>query len=113
METRQRARRVSYALSRRMGLSRRAHLASLVLELGTPLLLGCAVGAGLALVAAWLVYGALDALPSLPPSPLLRLPLGAMALAGLVTWLAAWVAAVVAQRAADRTRVEEVLRLAE
>ena len=113
LETRQRGRRAAYALSRRMGLSRAAHLGSLLAEVGGTLLGGFAIGVGLSLVAARLVYLRLDALPTVPPVPLLRAPV--LALAGTaaavlaVTWLAAWMA----QRSADRTNLAEVLRLAE
>jgi putative ABC transport system permease protein len=113
LETRQRSRRAAYALSRRMGLSRAAHLGSLLAEVGGTLLGGLAIGVGLSYVAARLVYLRLDALPTVPPVPLLRTPV--LALAGTavavlaVTWLAAWMA----QRSADRTNLAEVLRLAE
>lgn len=113
LETRQRSRRAAYALSRRMGLSRAAHLGSLLAEVGGTLLGGLAIGVGLSFVAARLVYLRLDALPTVPPVPLLRAPV--LALAGTVmavlavTWLAAWMA----QRSADRTNLAEVLRLAE
>jgi putative ABC transport system permease protein len=113
LESRQRGRRAAYALSRRMGLSRAAHLGSLLAEVGGTLLGGFAIGVGLSFVAARLVYLRLDALPTVPPVPLLRTP--ALALAGTaaavlaVTWLAAWMA----QRSADRTNLAEVLRGAE
>ena len=113
LETRQRGRRAAYALSRRMGLSRAAHLGSLLAEIGGTLLGGFAIGVGLSFAAARLVYLRLDALPTVPPMPLLRTPV--LALAGTaaavlaVTWLGAWMA----QRSADRTNLAEVLRLAE
>jgi putative ABC transport system permease protein len=113
LETRQRSRRAAYALSRRMGLSRAAHLGSLLAEVGGTLLGGFAIGAGLSFLAARLVYLRLDALPSVPPVPLLRTPVPALASTAAavlaVTWLAAWMA----QRSADRTNLAEVLRLAE
>jgi putative ABC transport system permease protein len=113
LETRQRGRRAAYALSRRMGLSRAAHLGSLLAEVGGTLLSGFAIGAGLSFVAARLVYLRLDALPTVPPVPLLRAPVPALAGTAAavlaVTWLAAWMA----QRSADRTNLAEVLRLAE
>jgi putative ABC transport system permease protein len=113
LETRQRSRRAAYALSRRMGLSRAAHLGSLLAEVGGTLLGGFAIGAALSFVAARLVYLRLDALPSVPPVPLLRAPVPALAGTAAavlaVTWLAAWIA----QRSADRTNLAEVLRLAE
>jgi putative ABC transport system permease protein len=113
LETRQRGRRAAYALSRRMGLSRAAHLGSLLAEVGGTLAGGLAIGVGLSFVAARLVYLRLDALPSVPPVPLLRTPVAALAGTAAavlaVTWLAAWTA----QRSADRTNLAEVLRLAE
>jgi len=113
LETRQRGRRTAYALSRRMGLSRAAHLGSLLAEVGGTLLGGFAIGVGLSFVAARLVYLRLDALPTVPPVPLLRTPVPALAGTAVavlaVTWLAAWMA----QRSADRTNLAEVLRLAE
>ncbi|HEV3400000.1 MAG TPA: FtsX-like permease family protein, partial [Actinomycetes bacterium] len=113
LETRQRSRRAAYALSRRMGLSRAAHLGSLLAEVGGTLLGGFAIGVGLSFVAARLVYLRLDALPAVPPVPLLRTPVpalaGTAAAVAAVTWLAAWMA----QRSADRTNLAEVLRLAE
>ena len=113
LETRQRSRRAAYALSRRMGLSRAAHLGSLLAEVGGTLLGGFAIGVGLSFVAARLVYLRLDALPTVPPVPLLRTPVpalaGTAAAVVAVTWLAAWMA----QRSADRTNLAEVLRLAE
>ena len=63
LETRQRSRRAAYALSRRMGLSRAAHLGSLLAEVGGTLLGNLRIGAALSFVAARLVYLRLDALP--------------------------------------------------
>jgi putative ABC transport system permease protein len=113
LETRQRTRRVAYALARRMGLTRAAHLASLVLEVGATLLASYAVGAALSWVAVRLVYLRLDALPTVPPTPLLRAPVPALLATGAAVLLAAWLGALVAQRAADQTKLAEVLRLAE
>jgi putative ABC transport system permease protein len=113
VETRARARRVSYALSRRMGLGRRAHAAALAIELGVPLTAGLVAGAALAMVAAGLVYPTLDSLPNLPPGPLLRVPWLVLAGSAVAVVAVALLAAAVAQRSADRARVGEVLRLAE
>lgn len=113
LETRQRSRRVAYALARRMGLSRAAHLASVLLEVGATLAAGYLVGVALSFVAARLVYLRLDALPSVPPVPLLRAPTAALGGTGAAVLAAAWLGALVAQRAADRTRLSEVLRLAD
>jgi putative ABC transport system permease protein len=113
LETRQRARKVTYVLIRRMGLSRAAHRLSVLVEVGATVVLGCALGMALSLVAARLVYPRLDALPDTSPSPLLRTPVAALLATGSAALLAAWLGAWTAQRSADRTNAAEVMRLAE
>ena len=61
------AREISYALSRRMGLTRRAHAVSVTLELGGMLLIAWLLGVFLAGVAARILYLKLDPLPDFPP----------------------------------------------
>ena len=111
LETRQRTRTASYALGRRMGLTRATHLRSLLAELGVLLGLAWVVGAALAWAAVLMVYGRLDIDTDRPPPPLLTVPsaafLGSAAAVAVVVVLAAlW-----AQRSADRADVAEVLRL--
>ena len=79
LETRQRTRTASYALGRRMGLTRTTHLRSLLAELGVLLGLAWAIGAGLAWAAVLLVYHRLDIDPTRPPTPLLTVPVLAFA----------------------------------
>jgi putative ABC transport system permease protein len=112
LEARQRAREVSYALSRRMGLARGAHRRSIGLELGSILVVSLVIGGALSWIAARLVYKKLDPIPSIPPSPLFRLPTVLLAVSFAVVLLAAWVGARWVQRAADRAKVAEVMRLA-
>jgi len=111
LETRQRTRTASYALGRRMGLTRATHLRSLLAELGVLLGLAWGIGAGLAWTAVLLVYSRLDIDPTRPPTPLLTVPV--LAFAGSAVAVAAVVvlAALYAQRSADRADVSEVLRL--
>jgi putative ABC transport system permease protein len=111
LETRQRSRTASYALGRRMGLTRATHLRSLLAELGVLLGLAWVIGAGLAWAAVLMVYGRLDIDASRPPTPLLTVPV--LAFAGSATAVAVVVvlAALYAQRSADRADVSEVLRL--
>ncbi len=112
LQARQQAREVSYALAVRMGLSRGAHVRSVLLEVGALLFAALAIGGALALAAAFLVHGSLDLLPEVAPPPLLRLPgvllaatAGALAVLSLAgSWRV--------QRAADRANVAEVMRLA-
>ncbi|HZD72662.1 MAG TPA: FtsX-like permease family protein, partial [Actinomycetota bacterium] len=113
LETRQRARKVTYVLIRRMGLSRAAHRLSVLVEVGATMVLGCALGMALSLVAARLVYPRLDALPEVAPTPLLRTPVAALLATGSAALLATWLGAWTAQRSADRTNAAEVMRLAE
>jgi putative ABC transport system permease protein len=112
LEARQRAREVSYALAKRMGLTAGTHRRSVALELGTMLGLGAALGAFLAWLAARLVYGRIDALPQIPPPPLFRTPIGLLALTAGALLLSAWVGAWRVQRTTERARVAEVMRLA-
>lgn len=112
LQTRQRSREISYALARRMGLTRGAHRRSVLFELTGMLVIALAIGAGLALAAALLVYRRLDPLPALPPGPVLRAPLALLAISAGAILLAAWTGARLVQRRADRANVAEVMRAA-
>ena len=111
-QARQRGRVVAYALTRRMGLSRAAHRRSVLWELAGLLGFAFLLGAGLAVLAAAAVLPRLDPMPELPPSLGIELP--GPVLAGTLgcVLLAALVGAVLVQRAADRAKVAEVMRLA-
>jgi len=111
LEARQRSREVSYALSRRMGLGRRAHRRSVLLELGGMLLVGFVLGAGLSWIAARLVYTKLDPLPQLSPPALFRLPLTTYAVTAAVLLVVAWIGSRWVQRAAERADVAQVMRI--
>ncbi|MFL6130173.1 MAG: FtsX-like permease family protein [Mycobacteriales bacterium] len=111
LETRQRGRMASYALGRRMGLSRGTHLRSLLAELGVLLGLAWAVGAGLAWLAVLMVYGRLDIDPGRLPGPLLTVPTVAFAGSAVAVGVVVVLASLYAQRSADRADVAEVLRL--
>lgn len=63
LEVRQRGRAVAYALSRRMGLSRAAHLRSLLVELAAVLVPGGLLGAAVGWVAVVVAHGHLDPTP--------------------------------------------------
>ncbi|MDQ3733130.1 MAG: hypothetical protein M3400_03880 [Actinomycetota bacterium] len=111
LETRQRKRTASYALARRMGLSRWAHFRSLLAELGSVLMVAAVVGASLAGAAIAMAYRRLDVDPIREPSPLLAIPwitLAAIAVAAVVVGL---VTAVYAQHRSDSVNPAEVLRL--
>ena len=111
LETRQRGRMASYALGRRMGLTRGTHLRSLLAELGVLLGLAWVIGAGLAWAAVLMVYGRLDIDPGRLPGPLLTVPTAAFAGSAAAVVVVVVLAALYAQRSADRADVAEVLRL--
>lgn len=111
LETRQRTRTASYALGRRMGLTRATHLRSLLAELGVLLGLAWVVGAALAWAAVLMVYGRLDIDTDRPPPPLLTVPTAAFAGSLVAVAVVVGLAALWAQRSADRADVAEVLRL--
>jgi len=112
LQTRQQAREVSYALARRMGLSRSAHRWAVAIELGGMLVISLVIGAALALVSSWLVYSRLDPLPTIPPEPLFVVPPLLFAVLVGVIALAAVLGAWRVQRKADTAKVSEVLRYA-
>ncbi|HEY1331780.1 MAG TPA: FtsX-like permease family protein [Actinomycetota bacterium] len=112
LQTRQRARQVSFALASRMGLRANAYRTSVALELACMLGMAFVVGSAIAILAAALVVQPLDPLGSLPPGAQLALPLAlfaeiALAL-GIVTLGSAWLV----QQRASRANVAEVMRLA-
>jgi putative ABC transport system permease protein len=113
LAARQRARLVSYALAKRMGLQIRNHRFAVVLELLGMLLSALAIGATLGVIAVRLVYARLDLLPEVPPSPLLRTPSLELALTTVTFIVAAWGGAWWVQRSADGANVGEVMRLAD
>jgi len=112
VQARQRGRLVAYALTRRMGLSRGAHLRSVAIELAAMLLFSFALGVTLALAASSLVYRRLDPMPEIPPGLHLRLPGAMLGLTLLGAAVAALAGALLVQRGADRANVAEVMRLA-
>ena len=111
LETRQRKRTASYAMARRMGLSRWTHFRSLLAELGSVLVVALIVGAGLAAAAIAMAYRQLDVDPIREPSPLLAIPWITLAGIAAATIVVAFGTAVYAQRRSDRANPAEVLRL--
>jgi len=112
VESRQRAREVSYALAVRMGLTRAAHLLSVAAELTAMLFGAFAIGGAAAAAGSFTVHRKVDPLPQFPPAALYRLPgllFGVLA-AAVVVFSAG--AALLVQRRADRANVAEVMRLA-
>ncbi|MDQ3715589.1 MAG: FtsX-like permease family protein, partial [Actinomycetota bacterium] len=111
LETRQRKRTGSYAMARRMGLSRWTHFRSLLAELGSVLVVAGIVGMSLAAAAIAMAYLRLDVDPIREPSPLLAIPWITLAAIGLAAIVVTLLTAVYAQRRSDRANPAEVLRL--
>jgi putative ABC transport system permease protein len=110
LEARSRTRVSGYVMARRLGLSRGAHLRSLVVELIGVAVVGLVLGALLAGAAVAVVYRRLDVDLVRPPTPLLDVPATAVALTAVAAALVAVLAALYAQRAADRADPATVLR---
>jgi putative ABC transport system permease protein len=109
-DTRQRARNLSYALARRMGLTRRDHAIAGLVEVGSLTMVGALAGVAVGGWAARDLYLALDPLPETPPAPQwVGTADLAVIILGLVVALAA-VSAWMTQRTADNADVSELLR---
>ncbi|MCZ2836330.1 FtsX-like permease family protein [Modestobacter sp. VKM Ac-2985] len=110
LEARSRSRVSGYVMARRLGLSRGAHLRSLLVELVGVAMAGLLLGVLLAAGAVALVYRRLDVDRVRPPTPLLDVPWPAIAGTAAATVVVACLAALYAQRAADRADPATVLR---
>jgi putative ABC transport system permease protein len=108
---RQRTRVASYALGHRLGLSRRGHLASVLVELLVVLAAGAGAGVAAARIALGPVAGLVDVDAGRPPPPRLTLPVSVLVAVGVGVLVLAGVAALAAQWAADRQRPADVMRL--
>lgn len=113
LDQRRAARATAYALTRRMGLPRRAAAAAVALEVGGLLGTAMALGVAAALPAVWLVALRLDPLPQLAPAPRVVLPGAALAVTAAALLVAVAAGTAVLQWRADRADVGEVLRVAE
>jgi putative ABC transport system permease protein len=109
-DTRQRARNLSYALARRMGLSRRDHARAGLLEVGSLTMLGALAGVAVGRWASRDLYLALDPLPETPPAPQWVGAADITAVVLVLVVLLATVSAGMAQRTADNADVSELLR---
>lgn len=110
LESRSRSRVAGYVMARRLGLSRRSHLTSLVVELGAVAVAGLVLGALLAVGAVAVVHRRLDVDLLRPPTPLLDVPWTAIGLTVAVALLLSVLTARYAQAAADRADPSAVLR---
>lgn len=110
VDTRQRARNLSYALARRMGLTRREHLMAGFLEIGSLTLLGVATGILAGQVPARQLYRVLDAVSETPPPPRWIGAIDLVAITFVVGIAVSVIATFLAQRTADTADTSELLR---
>jgi putative ABC transport system permease protein len=113
LQARQRSRIVASALSDRMGLLPVTMRRSLILELAIPLFVGLVVGASSGLIGARVVTPYIDPLPTIPPDPILTVPLAIIAVAAIGLGAAAVLGGRLASRATRDVSLGEVLRVAD
>jgi hypothetical protein len=111
LQARHTAQQVAAAMTRRMGLPRRAELVSWVAEIGGAGIASFAVGAATGLVTASLVHERLDTQPNLEPSPIFVVPVTVAVVAAVSVGLVTAVTARRLQKRMDRTPVGEVMRV--
>jgi putative ABC transport system permease protein len=112
LQARQRARDISYALMRRMGMTARIHRAAVVAEVSTLLAAAYVIGSLCAVAGAALVYRRLDPLPGSLPGPVLVLPGGEALGTAVVVVVCAWLGGRWVQRRAEHAHVARELRFA-
>jgi hypothetical protein len=78
------ARKRAWVMLRRMGLTPGGHWRSLLAQIAVPVACGTLLGAGFAAVAAVLTQADMDVDNQQPPGPLLAVPVGVLAVVGLV-----------------------------
>jgi putative ABC transport system permease protein len=113
LQARQRARELSYALGRRMGLTSGAHRLAVVLEILLLLVTALIAGAVLALATTALIYQRLDPLPNLPPDPTLQVPVSLLLSIAVAIAVCAAVGGWWVQSRAEHANVGAVLRFDE
>jgi putative ABC transport system permease protein len=111
LQSRQRSQVIASSLAARMGLTRRAEITSLALELGLIALCAGLVGGIVAIFSAGAIVTHIDPLASDPPAPTLAVPMFAIAASITALVVAAVVAGAVVTVAARRTDLSEALRV--
>ena len=111
LAARTRRRRVSYVLSRRMGMSKTAHLNSLLIERTLVIGLGWVAGSGLGIGSFGFVYRAFDVYPQLAPAAEFTVPSLPVVVTAAISGTIVLLAAIATHLLAERTRPAETLRL--
>ena len=113
LQSRQRQAETSYALARRMGLSRSSHRRSVALEVAGLLAIAFFIGATIASVASAVVNVNVQRRAVEAAVPLFRLPVALLAITAFALLLVSWSGAALVQVRADTADVAEVMRVAE
>lgn len=110
LQARHRATLISSAMTRRMRLSRRDELRAWLFEVGASVTTAVVLAAVIGLGVAGLMHARLDLRPSLPPQPIMVMPIGALMGGGIAALVLVWLLALRLQREVDASNVAEVLR---
>ena len=110
MQARHRSALVSSAMTRRMRLQRSSEFRSWLLEVGTSMGAAYLIAGVVGLGVARLMHERLDLRPTLPPEPVLVVPVGAMVLAAIAGAALAGLTAKRLQAQIDKANMGEVLR---
>jgi putative ABC transport system permease protein len=111
LASRTRRRRVSYVLSRRMGMSKIAHLNSLLIELVIVVGLGWVAGSALGVGSFRFIYQDFDVYPDLKPPAAFHVPTLPIQVTACVVAAIILLAAIATHWLAERTKPAEILRL--
>jgi putative ABC transport system permease protein len=93
-----------------MGLSKAAHLGSIVIELAVTMMVGVAVGVAFAVVATQALRSRFNVDPGIPPSTVLAWPLAAVVVDVIVVLVVLVIASMAAHFSSERAKPAEVLR---
>ncbi len=113
LRVRQRSQTVAFALSTRMGMTRRQRRGALALELGLMVGIGFAVGTALAFIVARVTVPFLDPFEAIPPGPLFLTPSAPIVATAVGAALVTWAGSVLVDRHARSVDLAEVMRVAE
>jgi putative ABC transport system permease protein len=113
LHAKQRSRVVATTLSDRMGMPRYTMRAASIAELGAMLLVSFLVGTIVGVLSASIVVPSIDPLPTIPPAPLIVVPVAAVVVTGVCLVVASVVGGAIADRGARHRSTAEVMRVAE
>jgi hypothetical protein len=110
LQARRRSGVLSYALSRRMGLSHLSHSIALTGEIAMMLLFGYAIACGMGMLTASITASLVDPLRVVPPDTILAIPTAPLVVATIAIAVAAVVGAAATNNIAARTNLSSVMR---